>query len=1323
MVRSSRRSCVPVTGSPLGMALRAGLIEALEPRQLLAADPITPDNPLWIAMPGTVTVDGAMTEAAWSRAVPVVRHEAFRSNTSVTLKVLYDGNGLYVGFTVQDPALWADGRGQQFGPQAWEYYNDDSMSVSFDPNNSRDEYMQDSDRAFGVNLSNTENQLLFDPVAVKLLSFFKGDGAGGSSDVAFAGVIPEGILYRTVLAGTPNNNSDTDTGWVTEMFFPWTTLNMAAPIHGQTIGMNFDVIFDNTGGERDQTDYRTANNGTDRFTNPAFIDDHVVGVESSYHGSQPGVRGPVNYAELMFFDPAAATKPARVTDLASTSTTGYGATLSFTAPRGVSSTQPGTGHVSGYEVRLSSSAIATEADWSAATVFENAYVPRLAGLAEFFRVSGLTPGTTYFVAVRALDAGGNLGDISNAATFTTKTTAQDVSGGDRLVTSAQGRTLVTESGEEFIPVGDHLGLSWKYTRNLYTGDVWNAGTASMINFNQTPSFEGVAAPYFDELQSKGVNFMRVFLEEPLSTNPPQNLLPDGTYWLEFPQGTYNDDMRRFMLNVLQQASARGIYVLFSPFETFSYDESFGTTFPWSAVRATGGMTNINNFFQDPETIAFAKARIDQLVAWLNTDEFKPYAHYMVGWEVLNEWDSYEWTLNAEGDSDPGRETEFRRRSQWVNDLASYIRQVDPSRLLFNSMTTTDPRGPQARQAFYSRSTDVLAPHFYTRSSDEPINNPDTDTRVRPAIDNANLTQYWINGVTDRRPVLNGEWGMTRDNWPGQTPAYSAAFTQAEDEAIFRSMLWSGLASGQIGTGLRIATTELNFDRPDLPFNQTQGFLLTDTMRNLQKAFATFVLSTTVNLDFANFNFDSLAGRIRVRSDLGKRLTAWGISDGSQGIAYIIQDTRQTTGSVTDGVINISGLRPDQLVDIEFWSTAAGTTAPLRTLSGQFVGDGTLALQLPSFSQDVVMKFKARSSPGLSQKIISTQTYDGKVMTFFLGADRQPMAQVVSAAGVSEGTIDIAALARFTGRVIDMTAFLAGNGMQLAVTDENHHVWHFFGNTSVASPIWGATDLTVLLNAPGITGDLTTYQPSWGTVHIAGIDARGHAINYWYDPATSSWAYDDLTSQFSGPTMTGGLTGYVSSWDGLNLAGLNESGEVIVYWWSPQESAEGRSWQTVNMTQAFSGTTFVGQLDAFVTSWGALNIAGRNAQGEVWAYWWSPADPIWHVANLTEAASAPAASNGVEVAFSADGGINVFFLDGTSHLQVVRWTPAAPQWTATDVTQATGGAVVSMPLASSSSAVRMFLYSRAESSRTLVQHDFVLDGGVWSDTDLLQVVEI
>ncbi|HSA99886.1 MAG TPA: choice-of-anchor Q domain-containing protein, partial [Anaerolineales bacterium] len=115
---------------------------------------------------------------------------------------------------------------------------------------------------------------------------------------------------------------------------------------------------------------------------------------------------------IQIFTPLDTVAPAAISDLAAAGGTTTGAMdLNWTAPGDDGS----TGTASSYLVRYSTTAIDSADAWNTATpVTTGIPIPAAAGSPESMSVSGLTPGATYFFAVRALDEEENLGSLSNS---------------------------------------------------------------------------------------------------------------------------------------------------------------------------------------------------------------------------------------------------------------------------------------------------------------------------------------------------------------------------------------------------------------------------------------------------------------------------------------------------------------------------------------------------------------------------------------------------------------------------------------------------------------------------------------------------------------------------------------------------------------------------------------------------------------------------------------------------------------------------------------------------------------------------------------------
>jgi hypothetical protein len=99
-----------------------------------------------------------------------------------------------------------------------------------------------------------------------------------------------------------------------------------------------------------------------------------------------------------------------------------------------------TGKPTRYDIRYSSSPL-TEANWDAATQVQGESVPGDFGEQQSFTITGLNPGTTYYVAIKTADDGGHTSQLSNVASGTTAT-----SGNHAPVPALIGDRSVVENG-------------------------------------------------------------------------------------------------------------------------------------------------------------------------------------------------------------------------------------------------------------------------------------------------------------------------------------------------------------------------------------------------------------------------------------------------------------------------------------------------------------------------------------------------------------------------------------------------------------------------------------------------------------------------------------------------------------------------------------------------------------------------------------------------------------------------------------------------------------------------------------------------------------
>ncbi len=118
------------------------------------------------------------------------------------------------------------------------------------------------------------------------------------------------------------------------------------------------------------------------------------------------------------------TPPDAVTDLAVSNATTHSLTLTWTAP----GDDGNNGTATEYDIRYATSNIDNET-WEFAIQASGEPAPRPAGSNETFVVGGLSPATTYYFALKAVDDAGNWANLSNIASGTTLTSGGGGGGG------------------------------------------------------------------------------------------------------------------------------------------------------------------------------------------------------------------------------------------------------------------------------------------------------------------------------------------------------------------------------------------------------------------------------------------------------------------------------------------------------------------------------------------------------------------------------------------------------------------------------------------------------------------------------------------------------------------------------------------------------------------------------------------------------------------------------------------------------------------------------------------------------------------------------
>lgn len=206
-----------------------------------------------------------------------------------------------------------------------------------------------------------------------------------------------------------------------------------------------------------------------------------------------------------------------------------------------------------------------------------------------------------------------------------------------------------------------------------------------------------------------------------------------------------------------------------------------------------------------------------------------------------------------------------------------------------------------------------------------------------------------------------------------------------------------------------------------------------------------------------------------------------------------------------------------------------------------------------------------------------------------------------------------------------------------------------------------------LATPAFTG-LVSYATAWNGLNIAGLDSEGTIWSVWWAPGLTAWTVSDLTTTYGALPLTGGLTVYLTPWQGINIAGIGEAGHLQVTWWVP---SLGGTWNQDDLTSLTGGPLLTpSTVTSYVSSWGGLNVAGiDDATGDLYVYWWSPSSPggLWAATSLTAVtpADAPRLTGPLTGVAARDSSLNIFGYNGTNFIRYF-WEPAG-NWATQNLT--------------------------------------------------------
>jgi hypothetical protein len=230
-----------------------------------------------------------------------------------------------------------------------------------------------------------------------------------------------------------------------------------------------------------------------------------------------------------------------------------------------------------------------------------------------------------------------------------------------------------------------------------------------------------------------------------------------------------------------------------------------------------------------------------------------------------------------------------------------------------------------------------------------------------------------------------------------------------------------------------------------------------------------------------------------------------------------------------------------------------------------------------------------------------------------------------------------------------------------------------GTAPGGGPAFKFVDISADLTArgqetPRFARGMISYVPSWDTWHLAGIDTSGNIQSVWFNPRKfTSWRTDNLSAITGAAALSGQLTVTLTSWKAINLTGLNTEGEVVTTWWIPRFRG---NWANNNLTEEYDGSALAsGNITGFVSPWGSMNYVGINSSGQVTVYWWTPVRK-W-VVSLLVPATTPTESvpSGALTSTATSGGtLNVYGNNADGDVLRISWPkPDGAGWNIENLT--------------------------------------------------------
>jgi len=297
----------------------------------------------------------------------------------------------------------------------------------------------------------------------------------------------------------------------------------------------------------------------------------------------------------------------------------------------------------------------------------------------------------------------------------------------------------------------------------------------------------------------GINVLTVFVES-LDLDASPVLLDQK-----------QNEVIKFLDNILHLARQNDVYVLFRLYDTFYYkDDNFrGTGKKWSDTlwAKNNGAQHPDDFFEE-YLYAAHKERMKPLLERYRDDP------NVFGWDIVNEIDNKERFNTAS----------YEKRKKWLIEMSNYVQDMDRNHLVFYSFLTWDPKdstfyraaigttaneltnenmtessylGMDAELAYRLHNIDMAVTHAYYAHIANPWEI--SSAEFSPPTEMARGISYGFYQIRDGRPMQDGE---SSPNAHLYRKGYGDnGFDESKDNQIFRDSAWLHFVSGGAGANL------------------------------------------------------------------------------------------------------------------------------------------------------------------------------------------------------------------------------------------------------------------------------------------------------------------------------------------------------------------------------------------------------------------------------------------------------------------------------------------------------------------------------------------